>query len=219
VPGLGQLRIGLSQGGSWTNDLPAGTDVTGFTHVQVRLVPDYESGLAATGSTALSIELSDGGGATASVVVTLDAPPGDLEPLLPRKLLHTVRVPLEEFAGVDLSDLASVALRSDDTTAALLVSDLAFADEPPPDRGTGTTGGTTVGDDDTGDDSPADTDTTTGVEPEPEDDDEGGTGGDSTGEAAPATGNDAGCGCRSGGRGAWMLLPLLGVPLVRRRGV
>ena len=211
VPGLGQLRLGMGQGGSWTNDLPEGTDVSGFTHVQVRLIPDSESGLSAVGPTMVSIELSDRAGQTAAVGVSVDGLPGDLAPVLPRKLLQTVRVPLADFEGVDLTDVASVALRSDDATAALLVSDLAFADEPAPDGGTGTTGGTDS-DEDTGE--PPPDSTTTGTEPPPPDD-EGGTGDDTTGDGEPAAGGDEGCGCRSGPAvPGWLLLPLLAL---RRR--
>ena len=213
VPGLGQLRIGMDQGGSWTNDLPEGTDVSGFTHVQVRLIPDTESALAATGPTTLMVELSDREGQTASVGATLDALPGDLVPVLPRKLLQTVRVPLADFEDVDLTDLASVALRSDDASAALLVSDLAFADEPPPDGGTGTTGGS-GGEDDTGE--PPPDSTSTGAEPPPPDD--GGTGGDTTGDGEPAAGGEEGCGCRSGpGAPGWLLFLLLFAVRDRKR--
>jgi hypothetical protein len=54
-------------------------------------------------------------------------PPGAIVHV-PKVFLNTVRIPLDVFAGVDLTDISTVRFNFDRTVSgALLVSDLAFA--------------------------------------------------------------------------------------------
>jgi hypothetical protein len=206
TPGLGQLRIAFEDGGAWTNHLPAGTDVSAFAFVQLRIAVDYESPLAMGGE--VRLELTDAEGSSASVALTdaLPFPPGNLRPVTPRKLLRGVRVPLAELGGIDLTDVASVSLRVEGA-AALMVSELAFSDAVPDEGGSSSSGGESESSGE-----PASTSSTasTGEAGSTSEADSSGT---ST--TAPAGGGDDGCGCRSTPRSAaWWLLV---VPALRRR--
>lgn len=199
TPGLGQLRLTLEDGQRWSNALPPATSAEPFAAVQVRVGIDFETSPPAGTRGELLLVLEDARGTTASASLpmygdALREPLGALENIMPRKMLHSARVPLEVFEGVDLADLVSVTLEASGGSIGVLVSDLAFVGEAPvvPDPGTSTG----PGPDPTTDGS----DSTTGIE--------GGTSGDlSTGPApgdgtgssgAPEASGDAadGCGCQ-----------------------
>jgi hypothetical protein len=80
----------------------------------------------------LKVRLTDGASGSTSVAVSafsdaLFYPPGNTGPV-PKILLNTVRLPLNAFAGVNLTDVRSITFEfSERTTGALLISDLAFA--------------------------------------------------------------------------------------------
>ncbi|MEM6991821.1 MAG: hypothetical protein AAF721_15040 [Myxococcota bacterium] len=225
TPGLGQLRIAFGTGARWTNALPAGTDVSELQFVQLRVGVDFEAPGQGGAQVEAQLELTDAAGGSASVALSnytdaLQPAPGNLAPFLPKKILHGVRVPLVDFQGVDLTDLASVAVVFDGAPSGLLLSDLAFSDavieEEPPGTGTGGDTGADTGaesggvvDETGGDDGPADAGTTGGGE------------GDGTGTDGPdqSGGDDEGCACRSNGRAPWGLAWLGGLALlgVRRR--
>lgn len=231
TPGLGQLRVEFAKGGTWVNRLPSGTDVSELSVLQFRVAIDFESPLAQS-TPDLRLGLSDADGNIATTAVgdwsdDLALPPGDLYPILPKKVLRHVRVPLSAFEGVELSDVASITMSVESGTAALLLSDLAFSDAAPDEPGTtGTSGGpqTSTSNGSSGDPSTTDVSGSTASG-----DTAGAMGTSSNGTTLPsdgtgaetgsetdtssAQGDDAGCGCRSSQRqlwpsGLWLLLAL-----------
>jgi MYXO-CTERM domain-containing protein len=223
TPGLGELRIGLEEGGTWTNRLPEGTDVSELGFLQFRVSPDFEP--ATVGD--VSVTLTDAANGSASVLVSeysnaLAPYPGTVYPLYPKKVLSAVRIPLPAFVGVDLENVASITLTAVDAPVAMLLSDLAFTDVRARDpSGTESTGGestsTTDGADtssgshgDPGESETTPSETTDGVASE------GTQAGTSSDTSAAGQSGDGGCGCASSGRPGVALL-MLGVPLLYRR--
>ncbi len=218
TPGLGQLRLALREGGRWTNVLPDALDVSDLLVLSIRVAVDFESELA--NPTSPRLYLSDAGGAEASVAMAdwsdaLVSPSGTLYPLLPKKVLHTVRVPLSAFEGVDLTQLSTIALGVDRGTTALVVSDLALSDmAPPPPAGTSTgeATSTSVGDESTtapGDSSTTDPTSVSSTTTSTDSETDGG-----------ADDGSGGCGCRAPGPSptGWLLgLGGLGLLALRRR--
>jgi len=221
TPGLGQLRIAFSAGAEWANALPAGTDASAYGVFQFRAAVDFEGPPRAQGGVQMTVRLRDGSGATASVDVddytsALGPPLGEMTPVLPKKQLNGIRLPLADFEGVDLTDLASVEFVFNGQPGALVVSDLAFSDALQEDDPGGTGTGGSDG-----------TDGMTGAVDESAGDDGAGTAGDTTsgsgtdsgtGAAQDGEDGDGGCGCRqdpAGGGSAPLLLGVLG--LMRRR--
>jgi hypothetical protein len=136
APGLSQLRAGWSAStASYTNEIPPGfRDVRGYQVLQFRAGVNFEDVRTLPGRPLdFSVVLTDGTGATAEVQTAgfssaLFYPPGEVGPV-PRVVLHTIRLPLAAFAGIDRSDLRSVRFRFNQTpSGAVLLSDLAFAD-------------------------------------------------------------------------------------------
>ncbi len=224
TPGLGQLRIAFGPGSTWDNALPAGTDVSELQYLQFRVGPDYEGPMGAGVGVEMSAVLTDAAGSSMALDVqsytdALDAAPGSLAPILPKKMLHGVRIPLADFDGVDLTDLASVALAFDGAAGGVLLSDLAFSDaviDEPGGTGTGTDSGGSDDDalDDTGgtDDGVAGTAGTTGGEPN--------GAGSETGEPTQDGSGDEGCACRAAPSGrphSWGWLTFFALGLARRR--
>jgi hypothetical protein len=215
TPGLGQLRIAFAEGSRWTNALPPGTDVSIFTHFQFRAGVDFEgAGASARDDLDFTVVLTDGAGQSAGTTVSawswaLAPPPGNLYPILPKKILNAVRIPLHAFEGVDLTDLVGVAFVFDQDAGALLLSDVAFTDVVPEEPGgTGTDTGSSGGDD--ANDDSTDTGDTGGAGSNGTD----GTGSmtsssEGTGGSAADADDTAGCGCRSTPRGPLGLLPML----------
>ncbi|MBL4685934.1 MAG: hypothetical protein JKY37_15165 [Nannocystaceae bacterium] len=232
TPGLGQLRIAFGPDARWTNTLPAGTDVSALQFVQLRAGVDFEGPGQAASAVEARLELTDTAGVSASVALSdytdaLQPAPGTLTPFLPKKILHGIRVPLVDFEGIDLSDLASVAVVFDGAPRGLLLSDLAFSDaviENDP-SGTGTGGdtgadsggavdGSTGGDGDGDGNGADDLDATSGGAAD-------GTGtadGTDTGDPGQGDGDDVGCACGQGGpRGGGTGLLVVFVLLASRR--
>jgi dienelactone hydrolase len=123
--------------------LPAGAgDLSGYTTLTLRAVIDpLSDSNAADTPQSFSVRLTDGRGATASVVVgpnepalqTINGefreddffPPGILDAIVH---MTTVRVPLASFTGVDLGDITEVALVFDQTVSGtLFVADVEVA--------------------------------------------------------------------------------------------
>lgn len=221
VPGLAHLRLGAfgpdASGAQWTNELPDGTDVSGFVALQFRVGYDFES-VGNDGSSAeVRVAIVDGAGTRAVVGPLAVAPPvGTLYPIVPKLLLHGVRVPLADFIvaspTLDLTDVASVELVFDQGEGAILLSDLLFADElPPPPSDTSSSsdggmsdssGGDEIGADSTGPGTSSSTTTSDGVD---------GSTGSSESSSAGATGDDDGCGCTTGSRPAralWIVIAI-----------
>ena len=133
--GLSQLQAGWSDPeASFDNLVPFGMgDVTGFTAVQFRASVNFTDARNPGGLPQdLTVTLTDRTNHSASVRIghvsgSLFYPPGSLAHV-PKVFLNTVRIPLDAFTGVDLTDVASVRLDFDRTgSGALLISDLAFA--------------------------------------------------------------------------------------------
>ncbi|MCP3800801.1 hypothetical protein NLX83_16160 [Allokutzneria sp. A3M-2-11 16] len=124
-------------GGSITNEVPAQHgDVRKYAALQFRAGVDFNDPANTAGKPQdLRIVLTDTAGKTASVKASehgkaLDYPlQGGKNDVLPKLHLNQVRVPLNAFAGVDLTKITSVTFALDvNPTGALAVSDLVFTD-------------------------------------------------------------------------------------------
>jgi hypothetical protein len=131
--GLSQLRTGWNDiSATLTNDVPPGQrNVSGFQALQFRASVNYND-VRNVAAQNFRVVLKDGTGATASVRVAdfspaLFFPPGSTG-FVPKVVLNTVRLPLSAFAGVNLTDVRSVAFVFDQQSqGALLITDVAFA--------------------------------------------------------------------------------------------
>jgi pimeloyl-ACP methyl ester carboxylesterase len=130
--GTGVLRLAWSRPGAvLRTGLPA-SDLSGYRDVRLRAVVDYsDQRNPADQPQRLRLSLTDAAGRTASVPISVEYPPllgdrllwTDQRPYR-RLLLSQERVPLSGFHGVDLHRLQSVALASDTTTGAVVVTEL-----------------------------------------------------------------------------------------------
>ncbi|HET6584179.1 MAG TPA: hypothetical protein VFG69_12040 [Nannocystaceae bacterium] len=227
VPGLAQLGLAFTGDATWVNALPEGTDVSELLYLQLRAGVDFEDPAAEAGAVDFTIALVDRAGVRATTTLqtwtdALAMPPGDLYAVVPKLLLHGVRIPVAAFVDpalggdptLDLTDLASIELTFDAGSGAILVSDLAFVDAVPPAPSGTDSGGSESGSPDSsgGDEAADDHGTTTG-----DAEDTGVTPTDgSTGPGVVDGGSD-GCGCRSGPRSGWGLLVLAVALRPRRR--
>lgn len=220
VPGLAQLRLGFAGGATWTNTLPPGTDVSGFKALQLRAAVDFESPQFA-GPVELTVVLVDGSGVRATAITDgISAAVGQIYPVVPKLLLHGVRIPLAAFVTdgddvLDTTDLARIDLVFDAGGGAVLVSDLAFADALPIEPDTTSTGqGGESSTADAADSAPADTSGDVDPTDATGEHDTAAASSDGTGSTeADGAGGD-GCGCASARGGPWWLVVL---GLARRR--
>jgi len=138
--GLSQNRFGWNDTTArLENQLPDGfRDLSGFYALQFRASVNFLDPRNAVGMPRdLAVTLVDGAGNSATTPVSnwskaLFYPPGRLTPLtpVPKIFLDTVRIPLAAFAGINLTDVRSVRFNFSQTLqGALLISDVAFADE------------------------------------------------------------------------------------------
>ncbi len=129
---FGFLHFSYGGRGGLTFALPAApVDLTAFSALNLRLVPDYTSALNTPGTPlALTVALIDADGAEAEVSLpasaALDVPPPaeyyGYEPfVLYPALIH---VPLEDFTGIDRTRVSAVSLRTDGAPGAVLVADV-----------------------------------------------------------------------------------------------
>jgi len=133
--GLSQLRLGWDDvTATYSNQLPAGTDASGYAVFQFRAAVNFTDARNPGGVPQdLSVTLSDGSGNSATVVVSnasgaLFYPPGQVA-AVPKIVLNAIRLPLASFAGVNLTDVQQIQFNFDQSASgALLISDLAFAD-------------------------------------------------------------------------------------------
>ncbi|MBK8683409.1 MAG: PKD domain-containing protein [Bacteroidetes bacterium] len=127
--GLSQLGIAWnSDDDYYDNALPDDMqDFTQFDAIQFRASVNFVDA-----STALdfNVELIDADGNSSVVSVSdysnaLFFPPGDFGSTLPRIMHNTIKIPLADFTGVDLSAITNVRFDFDETTlGAILISDL-----------------------------------------------------------------------------------------------
>ncbi len=147
IPGYPAMAVvnWEGEGGAWRFELPEGSrDLSGYTTVSLRAAVDPLSLLNASGEPqALSIRLTDGAGNTATVATRSDEPAlafpvgatredeffGEVfSSLVP---LTTIRLPLDGFAGIDLSDVTEIAILFDQTTSGnLFLGDLELIRPP-----------------------------------------------------------------------------------------
>ncbi len=147
--GLSQLKLRWDNNGDWyENQLPVGQhNIRAYGVLQFRVGVNFvDSPMGQTQD--FEIELRDGAGARASVLVSrysnaLFYPPGDpsriffinsyalgnsFENPVPRLFLNTVRIPLSQFKGVDLSNITAIRFNFNQTPqGAVMISDLALA--------------------------------------------------------------------------------------------
>lgn len=231
VPGLAQLRLGFAAAARWTNALPEGTDASGFAALQFRAAVDFEDPADDGSTVQFSVALVDRDGTRASVgprsfTDPLPHPLGGLYPIVPKLLLHGVRIPMADFLAaeptLDVTDLAAVELVFDGGTGAILLSDLLFADPlPPPPAGTDSGGSSSGGADssstgtvDGGDTDSGSSQTTVAADGTASD---GDTDPGSSDGGGAQHGDAGGCGCatpRGAGPGGLALLLLV---ITRRR--
>jgi hypothetical protein len=142
---LSQLRLGWNAPtASYQNELPAeARDVSGYFALQFRASVNFldtrnEEGVPQD----FSVTLTDSAGNAATTVVSqlsrvLFFPPGRIPPIEPGrpllpvpKIFHNaVRIPLEVFSGIDLTNVESIRFDFDQrSSGALVISDLLFAD-------------------------------------------------------------------------------------------
>ena len=136
IPGYPAMAVvnWEGEGGAWRFELPEGArDLSGYTTVSLRAAVDPLSPLNVSGEPqALSIRLTDGAGNSDTVATRPDEPAlafpvgatredeifGQVfSSLVP---LTTIRLPLDGFAGVDLSDVTEIAILFDQTTSGYL---------------------------------------------------------------------------------------------------
>lgn len=134
--GLSQLRFGWDDTtGAWVNEIPVGLgDVSAYAVIQFRASVNFtDSRNDPLSPQDLAVTLTDASGNSASSAISsasgaLFYPPGEVT-VIPKIVLNTIRVPLANFTGVDLTSVTRVSLEFNQITqGALLLSDLAFAD-------------------------------------------------------------------------------------------
>lgn len=135
--GLSQLRFGWDEDrAGWTNQIPndATSDVRAYAVVQFRASVNFADPRNPPDVPQdFSVILTDRAGNSASVRVSNNSdalyyPPGQVG-AVPKVVLNTIRIPLVQFIGVDLSQVQSVRIEfSQSDTGALLLTDLIFTD-------------------------------------------------------------------------------------------
>ncbi len=131
VLGLSQLEMAWNSADDWyRNDLPSFMqDFTQFKTIQFRAAVNFDTSpldLALN----FRIELTDADGETSSLAVAdyteaLYFPPGDYGTTLPRTMHNTIAVPVEDFAGIDLTTIQYIRfVFNESPTGAILISDL-----------------------------------------------------------------------------------------------
>lgn len=130
-------------GGEWRFALPKDFDATAFAALMMRVTLDPLSPLNGGKPQAFSLRLTDAAGKTASVTTRQDEPAlqfpagGTMDDatfgtlFTGRAPMTDLRVPLDQFAGVDLKAIREVAIVFDQTpSGALFVADVAFVKAP-----------------------------------------------------------------------------------------
>ena len=131
VLGLSQLEIKWNSADDWyRNDVPTFMqDFTQFKAIQFRAAVNFDTSPLDTDLN-FRIELTDYSGASSTLAVAdytgaLYFPPGDYGTTLPRTMHNTISVPVEDFVGVDLTEIHFIRfLFNESATGAILISDL-----------------------------------------------------------------------------------------------
>lgn len=137
---FGFLRLTWSGRSGLTLNLPAEyADISGYDSLHLRVVPDYTSALNVPGvPLALTLTLLDADGSETEVALNDEAvftvpPPAEFYGYSPFMLYPaSLRIPLTQFEGIDLSRVVAITLRSTETPGALLLADLDLFDHVSP---------------------------------------------------------------------------------------
>lgn len=143
---LGMPQLGLRWDNAtdlYENTIPvANQDFSDFGFIQFRFGVNFDETTIGT-VTDFSLELLDASGDSSSVQVddytnATYFPPGDNWFQLPKMCFNTIKVPLIDFAGIDLTQIQKIRFRFNQTTAAsILIADLCISGEAPPQIITG----------------------------------------------------------------------------------
>ncbi|RJQ82636.1 hypothetical protein D5S17_02380 [Pseudonocardiaceae bacterium YIM PH 21723] len=128
-PSLPQVRLAWDKpGAAWSNAIPAGTKLSGFQALRIRLT--HEAWNSAAGLPGLSVSVRDFTGNTASTPLSgpaLRLPPGDADSWgNPPALVTAITVPLSAFAGVDPERLRTITITATSQTGNITVADLSL---------------------------------------------------------------------------------------------
>ncbi|NOQ70680.1 MAG: T9SS type A sorting domain-containing protein [Crocinitomix sp.] len=131
ILGLSQLEVEWNSGDDWyRNDVPNFMEnFTIFNALQFRVATNFDTSPAMDGLN-FSVELTDNTGTSASVSVAdysaaLYFPPGDYGTTLPRTMHNTISIPIEDFTGIDLTDISYIRfLFNESANGGILISDL-----------------------------------------------------------------------------------------------
>lgn len=134
VLGLSQLKLQWNSADDWwRNDIPDYlTDFSQFEALQFRAAVNFQENAAGV-SPDFKIQLVDNSGASGSLTASdytnaLYFPPGDWGTTLPRTMHNTISLPIADFSGVDITDIAYVRfIFNESANGAILVSDLALS--------------------------------------------------------------------------------------------
>lgn len=121
--GIGQLRMGWNAATDYfENNIPVSyQNFSGFSHLQFRAAIEFGSATSGTDAN-FTVQLVDYAGDTAGVFVdnytnALFLPPGDQFLQLPKLMYNTIKIPLADFSGVDLTQIQKVRFVFDQSPA------------------------------------------------------------------------------------------------------
>ena len=128
---MGQLKMEWNSATDvYTNDIPsANQDISNFKFLQFRAAIDFDAGTSGSDAN-FSVELEDLSGNLFSLEVdpytnALFFPPGSSLLQLPKALFHTVKLPLTDFTGINLTAIKNVKFKYNKTPlGAILITDL-----------------------------------------------------------------------------------------------
>ncbi len=137
ISGLVQMGMRWNDTTQWyQNDLPAADeDLTQYQDIQFRASVNFSQTTVGTNLN-FTVQLIDSEGHTGSAVVTnyshaLFYQPGTQPNDLPKVLFNTIKMPLNDFSGIDRAKVRKVRFLFDKSTAgSIFISDLAFSDPP-----------------------------------------------------------------------------------------
>jgi hypothetical protein len=113
----------------WENSIPvANQDFSGYKHLQFRASVNFSTS-PSTSNANFTVELTDVFNSTASVKVTdytnaTYFPPGNHFLCQPKIMYNSIKIPLVDFTGIDLSQIQKVAFRFKDGANAILMTEL-----------------------------------------------------------------------------------------------
>ncbi|MFT5821616.1 MAG: PKD repeat protein [Crocinitomix sp.] len=136
VLGLSQLELEWNSADDWyRNDIPDFLEnFSTFNALQFRAAVNFDTS-PAMDALNFRVELTDNSGGSSSVSVedytaALYFPPGDFGTTLPRTMHNTISIPVEDFTGVDLTDISYIRfLFNESANGGILVSDIILSSD------------------------------------------------------------------------------------------